>query len=347
MENKLRKVKLLEPKHPNRPTKIVGGEASGILNWDDIAYPQWHDDYRKLLANRWTPFEIDMSNDAKEYPTLGYRVQQAFDFIISLLASLDSIQPNIIGAASQYLSDTALKGLLNTVSADEVLHNYSYSYVLSSIMKKSQQDEVFQNARMNPKILKRNKLVFELYETFIQNPTVRNLLKALVAVVVLEGINFYSGFAFFYNLARNNLMMGTSAMIAYIQRDEKSHLKITGQAIRAILAEYPELDENGEFSQFVYDTIRQAVADEIEWSKHALDGIDGIDLIEMEEYIQYIGNKRLNMLGLDYIFEVDENPMPWIRAYSDEAINETQTDFFEQKSRQYAKTTDTNGFDEL
>ncbi|WP_425203782.1 ribonucleotide-diphosphate reductase subunit beta [Priestia megaterium] len=347
MNKRLQRVKLLQPTNPNKATLIVGGLASGILNWDDIKYAQTHDDYKKLLANRWTPFEVNMTDDAKKYPTLGRRTQDAFENIISLLASLDSIQPNLLGAIAPYITDTSFKALISTIAADEVVHNYSYSYVLSSIVNKSKQDKVFENARMNPKILKRNKVVFDLYDEFVANPTILNLVRALVGVVVLEGINFYSGFAFFYNLARNKLMTGTAVMIEYIQRDEKSHLKIGGQLLRGILAENPEIDKDGSFSDFVYETIQKAVEEEIEWSRYALRDIEGIDLEEMEEYIQYIGNKRLNMLGLEHIYDVDDNPMPWIKAYSDEEINLTHTDFFEQKSRLYAKTTDTNGFDDL
>lgn len=75
--------------------------------------------------------------------------------------------------------------------------------------------------------------------------------------------------------------------------------------------------------------------------------MDGIDVIEMGKYIEYLGNKRLRMLGLDDRYDADENCMPWIRVFSDENVNLGKTDFFEARPRSYTKTTDMNGFDEL
>lgn len=55
----------------------------------------------------------------------------------------------------------------------------------------------------------------------------------------------------------------------------------------------------------------------------------------------------LRMLGLSEVYpEYVDNPMKWIRAYVDN-FDGTKTDFFEQKSRQYTKTSDLNGFDDL
>lgn len=49
-------------------------------------------------------------------------------------------------------------------------------------------------------------------------------MKALIANYILEGIYFYSGFMFFYNLGRMGKMPGTVQEIRYINRDENTHL---------------------------------------------------------------------------------------------------------------------------
>lgn len=36
------KTEILEPKHPNKSTGIFTGVSSGILNWNDLLYPQMH-----------------------------------------------------------------------------------------------------------------------------------------------------------------------------------------------------------------------------------------------------------------------------------------------------------------
>jgi ribonucleoside-diphosphate reductase beta chain len=124
------------------------------------------------------------------------------------------------------------------------------------------------------------------------------------------------------------------------------HAYFISQFIRILLTENPELhtDEN---IQYVYQTIGQAVLLEKEWAHYILVGIEGIDLVEFEEYVEYLANKRLRQLGLENLYEERTNPMPWIQVFSDEMMNETKSDFFEQKSRTYTKVSQSNGFDEL
>ncbi|MBO1913018.1 ribonucleotide-diphosphate reductase subunit beta, partial [Microvirga sp. 3-52] len=141
----------------------------------------------------------------------------------------------------------------------------------------------------------------------------------------LEGLFFYSGFAFFYNLARNQKMVGTSTMVSYINRDELQHGKAISDIFRAALAENPEYNTD-EFTEWIYDQFRHSVEQEVAWSQYVLADIDGIDLEEMEGYIKYRANKMLRMLGLDEIYpEFTNNPMRWIKAYVD-SFDDTKTD---------------------
>src|SRR5699024_7413939 len=117
----------------------------------------------------------------------------------------------------------------------------------------------------------------------------------------LEGMFFYSGFAFFYHLARNNKMVGTSTMISYINRDELEHGRFIAELFRATLAENPE-HNNSEFIDWVYGAFEQSIALETEWSNYVLKDVEGIDLVEMEGYIKYRGNKMLRMMGLNELY---------------------------------------------
>ncbi|CAM3553531.1 ribonucleotide-diphosphate reductase subunit beta [Hydrogenibacillus schlegelii] len=348
VERPLTKIRLLSPGRPNRATAIVGGEASGIVNWNDIRYPQFYDVYKTLLRNFWIPDEIPMTKDVKEWGTLSAREQEAYLRTIGLLSNLDSVQTRFILEAALFVSDPSVHAILSIIAQQEAVHNQSYSYVLSSIVPLDVQNRTFTRAHEDPAVIARNAFIVDLYENFRNERTALALAKSLVASIILEGLNFYSGFAFFYNLARNQKMLGTSTMISYIQRDEMQHSYFISLLLRAILTENPELDRNGEFTEFTLQTIGKAVELESNWTREVLKGLPGIDLEEMLGYVKYLANKRLSMLGLPDLYPgYTENVMPWIRAYSDENLNNIKTDFFEQKARAYSKVTDDNGFDEL
>ncbi|WP_144509837.1 ribonucleotide-diphosphate reductase subunit beta [Bacillus sp. FJAT-22090] len=346
---KVNRVKLFDPSKENQSKAVINEQASGILNWEDIKYPQFYSIYKALLGNFWTPFEINMTSDTKQYNSvLTETEREAFRNIIGLLAILDSVQPKFFGSVQNYLSDDSIRSCLIVAAQQEVVHNHSYSYVLSSVEHEKNQDIAFQTARKK-EVYERNALIIEHYENFLNDSTIENLLKGLIASIILEGINFYSAFAFFYNLARHQKMVGTSTMISYIQRDENPHQFLTAQIIKLLIEE--NKDEIGfDVESFAQSLFKEAAEKENEWSRFILADIPEIDLDEMEGYIQYRANKCLSMINVAPIYEgVNENSMKWIRAYVSEGDDQdlTKTDFFEQKSRQYAKVTDDNGFDDL
>ncbi|MBZ5199763.1 ribonucleotide-diphosphate reductase subunit beta [Planomicrobium chinense] len=342
----LQKIKLLNPEQPNKSTSIINGESSGLLNWNDIAYPQMYDLYQTLLSNFWKAQEINMQDDIKQWDHLTDVERDVFLRINTQLASLDSLQTPTMSQAMDYVTDSSFKAIFAVISQQEAVHNESYSYILSSLVSISEQNARFNQAKSDPIVRKRNDLILDAYEAFRQNPTPQTLFRLSVNSINLEGIYFYAGFAFFYHLARQQKMLKTSTMISYIQRDEMQHAYFISQFIRIMLTENPELNTE-ENIQYVYDAVDKAVGLEKEWARHILKDIQGLDLDEFEGYVEYLANKRLRQLGLDNLYAEQSNPMPWIQVFGDDMMNETKSDFFEQKSRTYSKVSQSNGFDEL
>lgn len=343
--NTLEKRPIINQSAPNKSTSIINGECSNILNWDDVRFSWAYPKYKKMLANFWTPFEINMSQDIKQFPELRKSEQEAFLKIIGLLALLDSIQTDYAGKVADYITDSSISALMIILAQQEVIHNHSYSYVLSSLVPKQKQDEVFEFWRTEPILAERNEFVVNGYKDFAENPSAENLLKSIVFDVVLEGLFFYSGFAFFYHLARNQKMVATSTMINYINRDEQIHVDLFVKIFKEILQENPELNTN-ELSKFVQETFKRAAELEIEWARDVIGSKTGILLSDVEAYIKFYANIRCNQLGYERPFEgYRTNPLRWIVAY--EQVDHGKSDFFEQKSRQYTKVQIDNGFDEL
>ncbi|GAA0374125.1 ribonucleotide-diphosphate reductase subunit beta [Paenibacillus motobuensis] len=338
---------IFNTKAPNKSTRIINGECSGIVNWDDIRMPHMYKLYKVLLLNYWIADEIPMSKDAQQFPLLEPEEQRTFKINIGLLAVLDSMQTMFVGDVKRYLTDSSLEAIAAVIAQQEVVHNQSYSYVLSSLVSDQEQKEIFEYWKHDPVLLDRNTFISEIYQNFRNEQTPQTFFEALVADLILEGIFFYSTFAFFYNLARDQKMMGTSQMISYIQRDENQHCYFFAEVFKQLLIDYPELN-TPENMDYVYRTINRAVELETNWAHYTLKQVQGIDLNELSDYIKYIANKRLKLMGLDKAYDgVDVNCMPWIKPFSDEALNATKTDFFEAKSRNYGKVGDDNGFDDL
>lgn len=343
---KIQKRKLYDVSAPNSSTGIINGESSNVLNWDDVRFSWAYPMYKNMLGNFWTPFEINMSNDVKQWDALSEDEQDTFKKIIGLLAFLDSIQTDYSSKVADYLTDSSLSALMQVLSFQEVVHNQSYSYVLSSLVNKQEQDRIFEYWKHDEVLLERNQFIASGYETFVQDPSPQTLFESIVYDIILEGLFFYAGFAFFYNLARNQKMVSTSTMINYINRDEQLHVTLFINIVKELFKEHPELNTK-ENHAFITNTFRKAAELEIKWGEYIIGHrFPGITMSELSDYIKFMANMRVNQLGIERPFEGHrENPMRWIKAYAD--VNAGKSDFFEQKSRQYTKVSDDNGFDDL
>jgi ribonucleoside-diphosphate reductase beta chain len=144
-------------------------------------------------------------------------------------------------------------------------------------------------------------------------------------------------------------MVATSTMINYINRDEQIHVDLFVKIFKEVLAENPKYD-TPELAEFAVQTFRKAAELEIEWAEQIIGTkITGITMKEITEYIQFTANIRCNQMGFGKRLVFPDaptgNPLRWIKAYED--VDLGKTDFFEQKSRQYTKTNNDNGFDDL
>src|SRR5699024_4024254 len=189
---KLKKAKTLEPRYPNKSTGIFGGKSSGILNWNDIAYPHWYKLYKRLVGNYWQADEVNMASDVKQFPELTEKEKDAYLKIIGLLSTLDAPQTRTALLISLYATDPSVQSIMAVIAQQEAVHNESYSYVLSSVVSFAEQNESFQLGRTDEVLLKRNDAIMKHYNAFVEEPTIENVLRTLVYTILLEGMFFYA-----------------------------------------------------------------------------------------------------------------------------------------------------------
>ena len=64
--------------------------------------------------------------------------------------------------------------------------------------------------------------------------------------------------------------------------------------------------------------------------------VHGLTPAEVKRYIRFIADRRLIELGLNPLFNVAKNPLPWL----DEMLNAIEhTNFFENRATEYSKAS--------
>lgn len=315
---------------------MIEGNTTNLREWNRIKYDWATNMYRTMLNNFWIPEEIALNEDVKQFPYLTDGERNAFDKIISFLNFLDSIQSENLPNLSRYITASEVSSLLNIQAFQEEIHAQSYSYILDTVTNPITRDKIYDMWREDEHLLKRNKFIASIYEDFNIDVTEKNFIRVVMANYILEGIYFYSGFSFFYTLARQGKMTATSTIFKYINRDEITHLVIFQNIIKELRAEKPELFTK-ELEEELIDMMKTGVEHEIKWGQYVTNNeILGINNELIDRYIKYLSNLRLKAIGLKEIYpEITENPMAWIESFS--KINNTKTDFFEAKVVNYTK----------
>jgi ribonucleoside-diphosphate reductase beta chain len=333
---KLQRKKIFN-EHGQRGTqRMINGNTTNLREWNRIKYDWAYKLYRTMLNNFWIPEEISLTGDVKQFEELTPAERRAFDKTISFLNFLDSIQCENLPNIREYVTAPEVASLLNIQAFQEEIHAQSYSYILDTVCSAQTRENIYDEWRNDEHLLRRNRFIADLYQQFVEHQDDWQFVKTCMANFLLESLYFYSGFTFFYSLARQGKMTATATIIKYIQRDELTHVVLFQNMMKEMQKENPNLFTPERIEE-LRDMTRTAVQHEIGWGQYITNNeIDGLSNELIERYIKYLANERMKRLGFGILYpEQTEHPLRWVEHFSN--LNQTKTDFFEQKVTNYAK----------
>jgi len=316
---------------------MINGNATGIMNLNSVKY-QWAPKLYKIMVNNfWIPEKISLVDDKVTIKELTKDELEAFKNTLSFLIALDSMQVSNLPNIADYITAPEVGGLFTVQAFQELIHSQSYQYLLQELFPNIEREDIYNHWRNNPLLLKRNKFIASQYQKFNDDKTLENFKNAIAADFALEGIYFYNGFQFFYQLAARNKVANVAKMIKYIENDEVTHVNMFANIIREIF----DIDNESD-RQILLDNIMQAAEQEIEWGKEIYgDRILGISQESTENYLKYLTNQRTKLLGLGVVYKgYTKNPYEYLNA-------EKRENFFETKVTEYSRSEAVDGWDEF
>lgn len=303
--------------------------------------PMW-DLFRTSIDNRWNPGEIVMSDDALQWETgiITDAEKHMIKRCLGFFAGSESLVAENLHAALRFISDAECKQYISGAQMpEEALHNWTIVHVSESIPD-IDHAEIYEAHQQVPTVKAKDDFLMRITTDVNRigfDPSTTQgkseILKDFITYwIVCEGIFFFSGFAMLLSLGRQNKMQGLVDQIKYTLRDETNHIAGGVYMIGQIIKQNPELWTE-EIKIEITEYIKEAVKLEIEYAHDVLpSGILGLNAEMFIDYMHFIGNRRLESIGLDYRFPSDNNPFPWLGEQVDvQPIG----NFFERKVREY------------
>jgi ribonucleoside-diphosphate reductase beta chain len=300
-----------------------------------------------MIGNFWVPEKVSgLKDDARMFEKdLTPEEQQAYKGILSFLIFLDSIQTVNLPHLSDYVTAPEVNLLIAIQTYQEAIHSQAYSTILETVVDSKERDEIYYFWRDDKLLLERNQYIGQIYQDFIDDSSDKNFFRAMIANYLLESLYFYNGFAFFDTPVDHGKMQATGRMIAYIRRDELTHVTLFANILKEMKKEFPDMyDED-----MIVELTKTAVEQEIAWSAHILgDTIPGINGDTTKKYTQWLANERMALLGIVPIYPdaPKENPYAHLERLQD--LENDKSNFFETTVVNYTQSSGLAGdWDEI
>ena len=126
-------------------------------------------------------------------------------------------------------------------------------------------------------------------------------------------------------------------IVTWSVRDETLHCNSMIRLFRDFIKEEPQI-WNDKLKNEIYDACKTIVHHEDAFIDLAfqMGSLEGLTAEEVKQYIRFIGNRRLEQLGLNPIYDVKKNPLTWL----DTMLNGVEhMNFFEGRATEYSKAS--------
>ncbi len=232
-----------------------------------------------------------------------------------------------------------------TFGESEVRHERTYSHLLTKLGL----DEAFQKLIEEPVIQRR----IDYLNKYLGNATTNNkqlytLTLALFSLFI-ENVSLFSQFAIIKSFNKHrNMLKDIDNAVMETQREEILHGLFGVYLLGEIKKENPDWFDD-EFVKKIKRACKKSYDAEsaiIDWIFEEGE-LDYIPKTGLDEFLKFRYNDTLKMIGIEPIFEIDDNKLEPLRWYIEYTNNQVSVDFFYKETPNYTKNTNSVTEDDL
>ncbi len=302
-------------------------------------YPWAYEAWLTQQRVHWLPEEVPLADDVKDWHrNLSDSERNLLTQIFRFFTQADvEVNNCYMKHYSQVFKPTEVLMMLSAFSNIETIHIAAYSHLLDTIgMPELEYTAFLKYKQMKDK--------FDYMQTF-RVDSKHEIAKTLAAFgAFTEGLQLFASFAILLNFPRFGKMKGMGQIVSWSVRDETLHCISVIRLFRTFISENPEIWTE-ELRRELYLTCSTIVDHEDAFIDLAfeLGSVEGLDAKDVKQYIRFIADRRLTQLGLNPLYHVDRNPLPWL----DDMLNAPEhANFFENRATEYSRASTSGSWEE-
>jgi len=302
-------------------------------------YPWAYEAWLQQQRIHWLPEEVPLADDVKDWHrNLSDQERNLLTHIFRFFTQADvEVNNCYMKHYAQVFKPTEVQMMLAAFSNMETIHIAAYSHLLDTIGIPEAEYAAFLH-------YKEMKDKYDYFQQFGGSAPAEVARTLAMFGAFTEGLQLFASFAILLNFPRFNKMKGMGQIVSWSARDESLHTASVIRLFRTFVEEHPEVWTEA-FQRDLYVACDTVVIHEDAFIDLAfeLGGVDGLAAADVKAYIRYIADRRLTQLGLQPVYRIAKNPLPWM----EEMLNGLEhTNFFENRATEYSKAATRGTWDE-
>lgn len=293
-------------------------------------YPWAYEAWLTQQRIHWLPEEVPLAEDVRDWSNrLSDSEKNLLTQIFRFFTQSDiEVNNCYMKHYSKVFKPTEVQMMLAAFSNMETVHIAAYSHLLDTLgMPEAEYSAFLDYKEMKDK--------YDYMQQFNSDDLRSMAITMAVFGAFTEGLQLFASFAMLLNFPRFNKMKGMGQIISWSVRDESLHCASITKMFRTLMEEHPELWDDSLKSELV-TACKTIVEHEDAFIDLAfgMGPVEGLTAADVKQYIRFIADVRLDQLGLDGVFGVEEHPLPWMA----EMLNAVEhTNFFENRATEYSR----------
>lgn len=306
------------------------------LNLKPYEYPELYEYVDAIRHSYWLHTEFNFTKDLQDFKVEVNEVERrAIQNAMLAIAQVEVAVKAFWGDIYKKMPKPEIGAVGATFAESEVRHTDAYAHLLELLGL----NQEFLKVKEIPALMERVSYLNKSLANARSEDNREYTLAILLFSLFTEHVSLFSQFLIIMSFNKKRaLFKGISNAIEATSKEEQIHGLFGINLINLIRAEHPDWF-NQEFQESIYQACKEAYRSEegvVAWILEAGE----LSFLPKSVILEFIKNRLNNSLvaiGLERIFEVEQQLLEETRWFDEEVITTKQVDFFGKKSINYNK----------
>ena len=316
------------------------------INLKPYEYPELYEYVSAIRHSYWIHSEFNFTSDVQDFKTqLTDLERNAIKNTMLAISQIEVAVKSFWGDIYQKIPKPEVGSVGATFGESEVRHADAYSHLIEILGLNKE----FETLKKKPVIMRRVQYLETALSTSKSDNAQEYSESVLLFSLFIEHVSLFSQFLIIMAFNKHrNMLKGVSNVVEATSKEEQIHGDFGIDLIKIIKKENPDWFD-AEYASRIQEMCRKAFKAEsgiVDWIFEKGE-LDFLPKEQVNEFIKDRFNRSLESIGVQKVFETDEDLLKETEWFNDEIIGTKHGDFFVKRSINYSKRTQSITADDL